>query len=394
MASSFKRLMEDSREISRRSFLAITGWVGFTAASAIALYQSLKFVYPNATYEDPPAFKADAPGTYAVGSTTVLIDKRVVINHDPDGFYANLAKVQLKKIAAEETRVTASEKARQAEQEKARLAAEGARQAEQAKAAAAAKVAEEARIAAERAKQIEQEKAAAAERARLAEQEKVRLAAEEKAKQAGQEKAAAAEQARLAAEKTASEKQQLAAVSPADKPEQPVIDLPRALQAELRRVGCNTGAVDGTWNAAAQRSLELFNKHSGMKLDVKLASVDALDAVKNKSSRICPLICGHGFRVDGEQCVRITCRVGFRVNEDNECEKIPEKPVAKREISAPKRDAERKQTEAASAKPQASGQIFCDSQGCRQTRKGCRIEMNRPGISGAQGSGGLIETCN
>ncbi len=69
----------------------------------------------------------------------------------PDGFYANLAKVQLKKIAAEETRVTASEKARQAEQEKARLAAEGARQAEQAKAAAAAKVAEEARIAAERA---------------------------------------------------------------------------------------------------------------------------------------------------------------------------------------------------------------------------------------------------
>ena len=83
----------------------------------------------------------------------------------PDGFYANLAKVQLKKIAAEETRVTASEKARQAEQEKARLAAEGARQAEQAKAAAAAKKAEEARIAAEKAKQVEQDKAAAAERA-------------------------------------------------------------------------------------------------------------------------------------------------------------------------------------------------------------------------------------
>jgi uncharacterized caspase-like protein len=147
----------------------------------------------------------------------------------PDGFYANLAKVQLKKIAAEEARVTASEKARQAEQEKARLAAEGARQAEQAKAAAAAKVAEQARIAAEKAKQIEQEKAAAAERARLAEQEKVRLAAE-KAKQAEHEKAAAAEQARLLAEKTASEKKQLAAVSPTDKPEQPAVDLPRALQ--------------------------------------------------------------------------------------------------------------------------------------------------------------------
>src|SRR5260370_11715238 len=88
MASSFKRLMEDSREMSRRSFLAITGWVGFTAASAIALYQSLKFVYPNATYEDPPAFKADAPSTYAIGSTTVLIDNPAVLNHDPNGFYA------------------------------------------------------------------------------------------------------------------------------------------------------------------------------------------------------------------------------------------------------------------------------------------------------------------
>src|SRR6266566_4492738 len=88
MAASFRRLMEDSREMSRRSFLAITGWIGFSVASAIALYQSLKFVYPNATYEDPPAFKADPPTTYAVGSTTVLIDKRVVINHDPNGFYA------------------------------------------------------------------------------------------------------------------------------------------------------------------------------------------------------------------------------------------------------------------------------------------------------------------
>src|SRR5260370_23965907 len=88
MASSFKRLMEDSREISRRSFLAIAGWVGFTGASAIALYQSLKFVFPNATYEDPPAFKADPPSAYDLGSTTVLIDKRVVINHDPHGFYA------------------------------------------------------------------------------------------------------------------------------------------------------------------------------------------------------------------------------------------------------------------------------------------------------------------
>ena len=86
----------------------------------------------------------------------------------PDGFYASLAKLQLDKIAAEETRVAATEKARQAEQERARLAAEGAQKAQQAKAEADAKAAEQARIAAEKAKQVAQEQAAAAERKRVA----------------------------------------------------------------------------------------------------------------------------------------------------------------------------------------------------------------------------------
>jgi hypothetical protein len=64
----------------------------------------------------------------------------------PEGFYANLAKVQLRKIASEEARVAATERARLAELERARLAADGARQAELTKAAAAVKAAEEARI--------------------------------------------------------------------------------------------------------------------------------------------------------------------------------------------------------------------------------------------------------
>jgi uncharacterized caspase-like protein len=235
----------------------------------------------------------------------------------PDGFYADLAKAQLRKVTAEESRAAAAAAAKAAEQEKARLAAEGARQAEQAKAAAAAKAAEAARIAAEKAKAIEQEKAEAAERARLAEQEK----------------------ARVAAEKAAQEKQQVAALpSPAEKQEAPAIDLPRALQAELRRVGCNTGSVDGTWSAAAQKALDLFNKHAGMKLDVKTASLDALDAVKAKTGRICPLICDTGYRADGERCVKITCRAGYQLNDDGACERIENrKPVAKRDEKTPTR---------------------------------------------------------
>jgi uncharacterized caspase-like protein len=295
----------------------------------------------------------------------------------PDGFYANLAKGQLKKISAEETRAVAAEKARLAEQEKARLAAEGAKEAEQARAAAAAKAAEQARIAAEKAKQIEQEKAAAAEKARLAEQEKVRLATE-----------------KAAAEK----KDQLAALPmPTDKPEQSSqADLPRALQAELRRVGCNSGAVDGNWNAASQKALDLFNKHAGMKLDMKTASADALDAVKAKTGRICPLVCDTGYRADGDRCVKITCRSGYQLNDDGECEKVEaKKPVAKREEPKPRREQpERAKADAAPAKPQASGQIFCGLGGCRPVQRGCRLTANKPGMSGAQASGGMVEVCN
>jgi uncharacterized caspase-like protein len=312
----------------------------------------------------------------------------------PDGFYASLAKGQLNKIAAEEARAAAVEKARLAEQEKARLVAEGAKQTEQVRAAAAAKAAEDARIAAEKAKQVEQDKAAAAEKARLAEQEKVRLVAE-KAKQIEQQKAAAAEQARAAAEKAAAErKEQVAALSPptADKPEQQTqLDLPSALQAELRRVGCNTGAVDGTWNAASQKALDLFNKHAGSKLEVKTASADALDVVKGKTGRVCPLICEFGYKADGDRCVKITCRGGYVLNDDGTCEKIEvKKPTASR--NEPKREKlDRAKVEAAPAKPQASGQLLCGRAGCRPVARGCRLET----IEGNRGFGtGQREVCN
>jgi uncharacterized caspase-like protein len=312
----------------------------------------------------------------------------------PDGFYANLAKGQLKKIAAEEARATAAEKARLAEQEKARLAAEGAKQADQARAAAAAKAAEEARIAAEKAKQSEQEKAAAAEKARLAEQEKAGIAAE-KAKQIEQEKAAAAEQRRLAAEKAAAEKkEQLAALSPpAGRPEQKTeIDLPRTLQAELRRVGCSTGAIDGNWSTASQRALDLFNKHAGMKLDVKTANADALDAVKAKTGRICPLVCEFGYRADGDRCVKITCRAGYELNDDGTCERVEiKKPTAKRE-ERKREPSERAKADAAPAKPQASGQIICDTQGCRPIAKGCRIDTIS--AAGVRNSSQQTQVCN
>jgi hypothetical protein len=278
----------------------------------------------------------------------------------PDGLYATLAKGQLSKIASEEARAAATEKARLAEEEKARLRAEGANQAEQVKAAVQAKAAEEARVAAEKTKQIEQAKAARAEQARAAAEK----AAADKlaAQQAAAEKLAVdkADAAKTAAEKgpastTVAEKGEVQKIAPDatvqdPKPAQQVASLPpgtpapgkseqsredvtRSVQIELRRVGCFPGTIDGNWSAASIRSLALFNKSAGTKLDVKLASIDVLDAIRAKPARICPLNCDRGYRADGDACTKIVCEAGYEVGGDGSCESIEVKkrkmPVAK-----------------------------------------------------------------
>lgn len=384
-------------------------------------YKQEPYVYGSLGGDDVPlvATKPAATGPQANPQDSIRRDYELALQlatrdgweaflaQYPEGFYANLAKGQLNKIGAEETRASAEQKANAAEQQKARLIAERAQKAEQDKAAAAAKAAEEARIAAEKQKQIEQARTEAAEQQRkLAEAAAAKAQAEKQAA----EKAKAELAARQAAEKAAQaakqpddrqipegDTQKVAALSPPPTSTLSAADLAKSVQSELRRVGCLSATADGDWNAATQRSLSLFNKYAGTQFDAKLASVDALDALKAKPGRVCPLVCNFGFKADGDQCVKITCRAGYRVGDDNECEKVPEKkPVATREDSR-KQDAERKQTEAAPSKPQASGQIICNSAGCRPVRPGCKLASGVTfgrGNGSPNGGGGNYETCN
>ncbi len=346
---------------------------------------------PAAVAPVAPALNAQAEArrdyelALQIGNRSAL---RAFLAQYPDGFYASLAKLQLDKIAAEETRVAATEKARLAEQERARLAAEGAQKAQQAKAEAEAKAAEQARIAAEKAKQVAQDQAAAAEQKRAA------------TEKAAAEKAAADN---VTADKAASDKAVTVAALDAGPPQ---ADVTKSVQSELRRVGCLIGSTDGNWNAASQRSLTQFNRYAGTRLDTKVASTDALDTIKLKSARVCPLVCEHGYKADGERCTRITCAAGSFLNDDNECEKRREKkPVAKRDA-----DDRRERARQVRGRPQSipglpeaggvnrrasaggSGQFVCDAGGCRPVRRGCRIDYQ--GGSPRSGSGGNVEVCN
>jgi|EndMetStandDraft_9_1072997.scaffolds.fasta_scaffold05322_1 uncharacterized caspase-like protein len=257
----------------------------------------------------------------------------------PEGFYANLAKGQLNKIAAEEARAAAAEKARQADEEKARLVAERAKKADQDRAAAAAKSAEEHRLAAEKAKQIEEAKAEAAEQRRKeAEAAVVKALAEKQAAEKAladrlaSEKAAAEQAAKQAADKKSADEaaQKIAAVQPTvSQPSLSPQEMAKLAQLELRRVGCLTTAADGDWNASSRRSLSLFNKYAGTEFDVQAVSIDTIDAIKARAPRVCPLVCDHGYRAEGDACTKITCKSGLELQDDGNCAR-PRKNISSR----------------------------------------------------------------
>src|SRR5262249_47446596 len=64
--------------------------------------------------------------------------------------------------------------------------------------------------------------------------------------------------------------------------------LARALQTELKRLGCYAGEADGTWGVEAQSALDGFIRLSKADLPSGPPSKAALEAVTGQSKRVCP----------------------------------------------------------------------------------------------------------
>ena len=275
------------------------------------------------------------------------------------------------RVAAERKQQIEAAKAAEAEHERlllkakaaadARIAAENARAAaeaevkreqlalERAKAIAEEKLAEAARIKAEavsRTKAAEEAKAARDAEAALQQkaQQEARLVAAERGSLAAQAKATEASTESVAADKAVRSESQSASgqkpigrlanlVPPND--QAPLTSgqesLPRQLQVELRRVGCSSDPVTGDWSSSAQKALHLFNKNAGTRFDVRVASIDALDVIRGKTGRICPLSCEQGFKADGDNCVKIVCKEGFELADDNSCERVERQKPRRKE---------------------------------------------------------------
>jgi serine/threonine protein kinase len=117
-------------------------------------------------------------------------------------------------------------------------------------------------------------------------------------------------------------------------------DVTMKLNAELRRLGCGPIGNDGVWGDDSRKALTAFNRHAATKFEASAPSADALAALRAKTSRVCPLVCGPGQRAAGETCVA-ACAPGFVQMQNGACVRPqapqPQRPVVReRPQAAPK----------------------------------------------------------
>jgi hypothetical protein len=280
------------------------------------------------------------------------------------GFFADLARAARDKIIAAEQRVTMG-KDKAAEEETKRKAAEVA----QVRATQEAKLKAEA----DAKKAADEARDRAIDDARRKAEEAARKFAEEEAKlKAKLEAASKSQQAPTVVASALSGPDATRAVAP----QMDEADIARLLQFHLKRVGCDPGTVDGKWTDQSTRAMTEFNKRAKGNFEVKVASLGALDAVKQQKERLCPLVCSKGFRAEEDRCVAEACKRGFVRNKaSGECE---------RETKAAASPTSRE--EGGGGGSGGGGQVFCSERGgCSAVPKNCRIVH---GAGGAGSSGG------
>ncbi|MBX3522001.1 MAG: protein kinase [Xanthobacteraceae bacterium] len=110
------------------------------------------------------------------------------------------------------------------------------------------------------------------------------------------------------------------------------------LNAELRRAGCGVISSNEIWGDESKKALTAFNQHAATRLDISMPTDAALDAVKARTDRVCPLVCPTGQSAQGETCVAI-CAPGTVLAPNGTCVRpvAPQQPVVRNQ--APQRKA-------------------------------------------------------
>lgn len=128
-------------------------------------------------------------------------------------------------------------------------------------------------------------------------------------------------------------------------------ELARALQRELKRVGCLEADADGVWGDKSHTALKEFARHANVSVGGEEPNVALLDAAQSKKSRVCPLVCDDDEKVVGDRCVPNTA---------NKPRQARQKPAQEERRAQPRQRAWAERPAAAERAPSGnSGKRIC-----------------------------------
>jgi hypothetical protein len=108
-----------------------------------------------------------------------------------------------------------------------------------------------------------------------------------------------------------------------------------AAQQELIRLGCFSGAADGSLDAATKAAVQLYQSARGQNSagDTEITD-DFIAELRQQSAKVCPIVCPAGKIAEGPQCVDVgKSKAIARRKDEGEQTKPPKHSVAKQEAT-------------------------------------------------------------
>jgi hypothetical protein len=275
-------------------------WYGSLGGGAISIVPPPRQPAPPISEQTQPLV-ADIKADYEVAKEMGTKDAwDAFLDTYKTGFYVNLAKAQLAKLIAAE---------REAEQSSALQRAEEERRAKAATEAERQKAEQQAAL-----QRAEEEQHAKAEEER-------RLTAREQAER--QKPADLLPQTQTTMLTPPIEPQPAATPYTAPLGGSALI---QEIKKELKRVGCYSGKLDDIWPSSdIKSSIDKFAKYASLASVPNEPAVDFLDAIRGKSSRVCPLECGVREIEKNGRCITKTCPSGSTLDVDGACQRPQER---------------------------------------------------------------------
>ncbi len=107
-------------------------------------------------------------------------------------------------------------------------------------------------------------------------------------------------------------------------------------QRELIRLGCFSGAPDGSLNAATKAAIRLYRSTRGENSAGEAAITDDFIAkLRKQAARVCPLVCPDGKIADGEHCVDVGKSNAVAHRKDQDAGSVRRSPAKQEQRSAP-----------------------------------------------------------